>query len=187
MTLWASGRGHHSFCPSPVLQAFFATEGSQMSESGLCWVPDGDESPSKIGRPQQGRATWAPWSQVPVRGGGMEGEHLGPPQGSETSLQAFQGTCVLFFFSFHYHSHSGESKHEQTKPTTTRQGVDGEGKATSMYMFSCSSGTDSTAPSWDGEEPFPRGVYPLRGCGGLVICTWGRAAAGPSGGLAVRS
>lgn len=71
-----------------------------MSESGLCWVPDGDESPSKIGRPQQGRATWAPWSQVPVRGGGMEGEHLGPPQGSETSLQAFQGTCVLFFFLF---------------------------------------------------------------------------------------
>lgn len=47
---------------------------------------------------------------------------------------------------------------------------------TSMYMFSCSSRTDSTASSWDGgggvaggwgEEPFPRGRAPLPGYAGL--------------------
>lgn len=58
---FGAGRGHHSLRPSPVLQAF-STEGSQMSKSGLRWVPDAEESLSKTGRPQQGRATLASWS-----------------------------------------------------------------------------------------------------------------------------
>ena len=68
--------------------------------------------------------------------------------GLETSLQAFQDTCVLFFFSFHYHRHSGESKHTQTNQTTRRQGGDGEGRAGRWGRSKVSAA---------GEMPFPRG------------------------------
>lgn len=100
--------------------------------------------------------------------GSIEDAHEG---GLETSLQAFRDTCVLFlfffFFSFHYHSHSGESKHEQTNGTTTRQGADRAGRATSMYMFSCSSRTDSVASSWDGGRTVSEGACsPLGGMEG---------------------
>ena len=63
--------------------------------------------------------------------------------GLETSLQAFQDTCVLFFFSFHYHSHSGESKHKQTNQTTRRQGVDGEGRG-GRHLCICSAAPRQT-------------------------------------------
>lgn len=55
----------------------------------------------------------------------------GPPGGLEPSLQAFQGTCVLFV-SFHYHSHSGESKHKQTNLTTRRCRWGGKGD---IYVY----------------------------------------------------
>lgn len=42
-----------------------------------------------------------------------------------------------------------------------------------MYMFSCSSRTDSMASSWDrGENHFEGGVFPFLGCGGLILCMW---------------
>ena len=40
----------------------------QMSESGLCRVPDAEESLSEVGGPHQGRATLASWSRVPAWG-----------------------------------------------------------------------------------------------------------------------
>lgn len=184
MTLGGSGRGHHSFCPSPVLQAF-ATEGSQRSESGLCWVPDGDESPSKIGRPQQVRATRAPWSRVPVRGGGMEGEHLGPPQGWVRNLfTSISRYMRPFFFLFTIIvTLVNPSMNRQSRLQRDRVRMGWERR----HLCICSAapaGQTAWLPAGMGEEPFPRGASPLRGCGGLVICTWGGAAAGPSGRLA---
>lgn len=108
--------------------------------------------------------------------------HLGLPRGRVrnlfTSISRYMRP-FFFFFSFHYHSHSGESKHKQTNQTTRRQGVDGEGRATSMYMFSCSR-TDHPASRWDraGKNQFRGGTFPFTGCGGLMTQTWGRAAAG---------
>lgn len=103
---------------------------------------------------------------------GLESQHRGelprsPPGGLETSLQAFQETCVLFFsffffffffFSFHYHSHSGESKHKQTNLTTT--GADGEGKATSMYICSAAPVDRQHCFQLGRGEPFPSGRVP---------------------------
>lgn len=62
--LWGGAGGTTaSFRPSPVLQAFSA-EGSQMSKSGLRWVPDAEESLSKTRRPQQGREPhWPPGAE----------------------------------------------------------------------------------------------------------------------------
>ena len=127
-----------------------------MSGSGLCWVPDADGNLSSTGRESHvGLLDLSPAG---------EDSHEG---GLETSLQAFQDTCVLFFFfSFHYQSHSGESKHKQTNQTTRRQGVDGEGRATSMYMLSCSR-TDHPASCWDGVRTSSEGArFPFRGAEG---------------------
>lgn len=141
-----------------------------------------------VGRPQQDRAPLAPWSRAPVC---VAGRDIKDPTGWVRNLfTSISRYMRPFFFSFHYHSHSGESKHEQTNPTTTRRGADREGKATSMYMFSCSGRTDGTAASWDGEEPFPRGAGAAAaaglsqrlavtslggsgGAGGSVVLPWG--------------
>ena len=58
-----------------------------MSGSGLCWVPDADGNLSSTGRESHvGLLDLSPAG---------EDSHEG---GLETSLQAFQDTCVLFFF-----------------------------------------------------------------------------------------
>lgn len=179
--LSAPAQGKLPLPPGPVLQAFLAAGGSDVT---IC-VP---RTPFQSGGPSRIEPRWPPGAEPPCV---WRGETSRTPRGGlETSSQAFQDTCVLFFFfSFHYHSHSGESKHEQTNPTTTRRGADREGKATSMYMFSCSGRTDGTAASWDGEEPFPRGAGAAAaglsqrlavtslggsgGAGGSVVLPWG--------------
>ncbi|KAF6094786.1 hypothetical protein HJG60_011881 [Phyllostomus discolor] len=176
------GEGH----PASVLVLCFrpSSSGGLGCQTLARLGPRCRRKPSEVGGPPQGRATLASWSRGPAWGWETaRGPHEG---GLETSLQAFQ-IHASFFFPFHYRSHSGDSKHRQTRPTTTRQGADREGKATSMYMLSCSSRTDGMASRWAGGEPFPggRAGRPLGGCGGLTACTWGWAAAALSERLAV--
>lgn len=95
---------------------------------------------------------------------------VGPPGGLEPSLQAFQGTCVLFV-SFHYHSHSGESKHKQTNLTTRRCRWGGKGD---IYVYVQLLQRDrQRCFELSREEQFPSGRGPLWGCGGLITSTWG--------------
>lgn len=105
--------------------------------------------------------------------------HLGLPRGRVRNLfTSISRYMRPFFFSFHYHSHSGESKHKQTNQTTRRQGVDGEGRATSMYMFSCST-TDHPASRWvGGKNQFRGGTFHFLGCRGPMTQTWDRATPG---------
>lgn len=87
--------GHQLSWSSSCASSLLPAEGPPVSESVLCWSQMLKETSLEA---KQGRATLA-WSL-------STGEsYPGPPPGGlETSLQAFQDTCVLFFFLFLFFS-----------------------------------------------------------------------------------
>lgn len=85
------GEGHQLPWSSSCASGLLPAEGPPLSESALCWSQMLRETSREA---RQGRATLA-WGPSPG-----ESDPGPPPGGLETSLQAFQDTCVLFFFLF---------------------------------------------------------------------------------------
>lgn len=87
--LSAPAQGKLPLPPGPVLQAFLAAGGSDVT---IC-VP---RTPFQSGGPSRIEPRWPPGAEPPCV---WRGETSRTPRGGlETSSQAFQDTCVLFFF-----------------------------------------------------------------------------------------